>query len=237
LSDQSAGWEYAEVDGRAIGIRRLVGYDSQLPSTPFLGYSNLNLAYRYSEFPIVHEQRGSASPRPLAAVSLVRPSSFDPAGEFAEISARPQGDGAFLVSLPDSEIAYVSLRDRAGSTIRLGEYTLEGSDLRLARLKPDGSSLCALGIHRASGIAELAAPGTLALHRDGPETASLGTDTGVMISESWLGRGIQQVEVQDLGGDWTDVTGRCSGGAIPHELVQEWSARSERSLVQFRIRL
>jgi hypothetical protein len=234
-SDRIGGWEYAEVDGRAIGIRRLVGYDSQRPSAPFQGYSNLNLAYRYSEFPLVHELRPSASARPLGGISLMRPSSFDPEDEFSGISARPEGDSTFHVSLPNGEIAYVSLGDHPDRMVRLGEFTLEGSDMRLARLKPDGSSLCALNIQRAVGIAKLESPGTLALHRDGPDEASLATDTGLTISEAWLGSRIQRVEVQELGGDWTDITEKCSGGAISHELVQEWSARNERSLVQFRI--
>ena len=81
-SGPDAGWEYAEVDGRALGIRRLLGYDCQQASAPFLGYSNINLAYLYSEQPMVYETQPSAAPRGLAAVSLLRPAPFDPAHEF-----------------------------------------------------------------------------------------------------------------------------------------------------------
>jgi hypothetical protein len=81
-SDPEAGWEYAAVDGRAVGIQRLFGYDRQVVSKPFLDQSNLNLAYPYSEQPLVHEAQASVKARCLAAASLVRPAPFEPAHEF-----------------------------------------------------------------------------------------------------------------------------------------------------------
>ena len=78
LIDQ-AGWEYAEVDGRAVAIQRLVGYDCQKASAPFLDQSNINLAYTYSEQPMLYESQASVAARCLAAATLVRPAPFDPA--------------------------------------------------------------------------------------------------------------------------------------------------------------
>jgi hypothetical protein len=63
-----------------------LGYDCQQASAPFLGYSNINLAYLYSEQPMVYETQPSAAPRGLAAVSLLRPAPFDPAHEFEGIA-------------------------------------------------------------------------------------------------------------------------------------------------------
>ena len=108
-SDPDAGWEYAEVDGRALGLRRLLGYDCQQASAPFLGYSNINLAYFYSEQPMVYETRPSAALRGLAAVSLLRPAPFDPAREFEGMAVTVENVHSFHVTFPDGESAFVVL--------------------------------------------------------------------------------------------------------------------------------
>jgi hypothetical protein len=108
-SDPDAGWEYAEVDGRALGIRRLLGYDGQRASAPFLGYSNINLAYLYSEQPMVCETQPSAAPRGVAAVSLLRPAPFDPAHEFEGIAVTVENAHSFRVMFPDGASAFVGL--------------------------------------------------------------------------------------------------------------------------------
>jgi hypothetical protein len=108
-SDSLFGWEYAEAEGRAIGIRRLLGYDGQYVSAPFLDHPNLNLAYPYSEQPLVCEIQPSAAPRALAAVSLVRPVPFDPEHEFAEFAVRVENESSFHVTFPNGETAFVVL--------------------------------------------------------------------------------------------------------------------------------
>jgi len=82
-SDAAAGWEYAEAEGRAVAIARVLGYNAQQPSAPFLGRSTLNLAYPYAEQPLMHEARPSVSARRLASLALARPAPFDPAAELA----------------------------------------------------------------------------------------------------------------------------------------------------------
>jgi hypothetical protein len=99
-SDPGAGWEYAEAEGRAVGIRRLLGYDAQRASAPFLDHSNINLAYPYAEQPLVFEQRPSVAPRCLAAVSVVRPAAFDPAEALGGLQVEATADGQFRVALP-----------------------------------------------------------------------------------------------------------------------------------------
>src|SRR6185503_7474968 len=69
-SDQGAGWEYAEAEGHAIAIQRLAGYDCQKTSAPFLDQSNINLAYTYSEQPILYESQASVGARCLASAAL-----------------------------------------------------------------------------------------------------------------------------------------------------------------------
>jgi hypothetical protein len=236
-SDPIAGWEYAEAEGRALAICRLVGYDVQRPSAPFLGYSNINLAYRYSELPLICESWASPSPRPLASLSLLRPSGFEPADEFASITARPQSEGTFQVTLPEGEIAFVDLREDPLNSTQLGEHTIEGNGMRIVRLKRDGSRLCALNLHHAAGIVDLEAPGILELRRDAPEEVNVTTDTGLAFCAAWLGGVIRKLEVQNIQGEWIDTSRRSDDLSIPGGLVREWSVRNERSLVCFRISL
>lgn len=108
-SDSVLGWEYAEAEGRAIGIRRLLGYDWQCASDPFLDQPNLNLAYQYSEQPLVCDTDPSAAPRALAAVSLVRPAPFDPEREFDGFAVRVENRQSFHVTFPNGETAFVVL--------------------------------------------------------------------------------------------------------------------------------
>ncbi|HET6824214.1 MAG TPA: DUF2264 domain-containing protein [Anaerolineales bacterium] len=108
-SDPGQGWEYAEADGRAIGIRRLLGYDGQCASAPFLDQPNLNLAYPHSEQPLVCETQPSAMPRAFAAVSLARPAPFDPEREFGRFGVQVENEYAFRVRFPEGETALVVL--------------------------------------------------------------------------------------------------------------------------------
>lgn len=108
-SDPVLGWEYAEAEGRAIGMRRLHGYDGQCVSAPFLNHPNLNLAYPYSEQPMVYETQPRVAPRSLAAVSLVRPAPFNPEHEFAGFAVRAENEYSFHVTFPNGETAFVVL--------------------------------------------------------------------------------------------------------------------------------
>lgn len=110
-SDPEAGWEYAEGAGRALAIKRLWGYDNQRASAPFFGYSNINLAYGYSEFPMVCETHASVTPRMLASASLLRPAAFDPARELAGLRVRVDTDGLFELTMPDDQTLQVNLKE------------------------------------------------------------------------------------------------------------------------------
>jgi hypothetical protein len=236
-SDAEAGWEYAEIDGRGLAIQRLIGYDSQLASAPFQGYSNLNLAYHYSEFPLVLESWPSAATRSLAAVSLLRPARFDPSEQFAGIKASSPTAGVFHVSLPDGELAHIDLRDIPADCIHLGDFDLEGTELRLARLRPDGSQLCAINLMRVNGLIELEQPAIVQLRRENEGQIDLITDSGLTLASEWLKALPSCIQVQSTNGELSDVTNECQQAVFRHDFIQKWRERNERSLLHFRMTL
>ena len=235
-SDTRAGWEYAEAEGRAVASGRLLGYDGQAASAPFLGQSNLNLAYPYSEQPVVRETAASPATRCLAAVSLARRAPFEPAAEFsgAQVSATP--DGAFRVSLPGGEEAQVMVGPLMPEAMVVGGIAFRGEGVRYARLSAGGRTLCGLGPEQVDGVAEFAAPANFRLARDAAGGVALLTNTGVTFDPSWLRGPIRRVVVEDLGqDDVVDVTHECGAAAIPAALVRQWRQRNQRELVTLRI--
>ena len=235
-SDPAAGWEYAEAEGRALGLRRLLGYDRQYMSAPFAGHSNLNLAYPYSEQPMVCESQPSAEPRALAAVSLLRPEAFDPAREFASVAVEALSADSFRITFPDREEAFVALGDASPSSASLAGTIIEGDGLRCVRVSRDTSQICGLGLTHIAGIVSLASPGTLRLIRGADNTAHVTTDVGVSLKAEWLGGPARRIEVMTLDGEWLDVTDECRGHAIPPKVVRRWSRHNERLLVEFRLK-
>ena len=233
-SDPSQGWEYAEVEGRALGIRRLWGYDAQHASRPFLGYSNLNLAYSYSELPLVAEKNFSAAARGFASASLLRPSPFDPSQVFEGISISVDSSSNFHVALPDGEQLYAALGFEKCFQMNIGGLEIQGNDLRCVRMNPQTHELCGINLTRVADLIELSAPGTLRLKRKLSGGVSVTTSTGLTFS-GWLELPIRRVEAKTLAGIWEDVTKNCTENGISAELVQTWACRNERTLVDFRV--
>ncbi len=184
---------------------------------------------------MVCESWPSAAPRSLAAVSLLRPARFDPSGQFDNLHVSSPAAGVFHLTLPDGELAYVDLRDAPANSVRLGDFLLEGTELRLARLRPDGSQLCAVNLLRAGGLLELERPATLQLRRDKDNQIDLITDAGLALAPAVLDTMPCRIQVQTTGGELIDVTGECRQAAIPDAVVQNWSGRNERSLIHFRM--
>lgn len=240
-SDPVAGWEYAcaqedeSGERRAVGIRRLCGYDAQYTSRPFLGYSNLNLAYEYSEQPLVYEAQLSALPRILGALSLVRPAAFDPAQEFGGVSLHPEENGTVWVNFEDGGKAFVVLGRQLPHRIRLGEMNVEGESLRYVRVRADGQ-VCGIGLTAIEGVVQLSSPGIFSLTRakDGMVLAS--TNVGVAPAPGWLQGTIGKLEVRTSDDEWVDAGAPKDADAISPDLVAEWSRRTGRQLVDFRFR-
>ncbi|HUE98512.1 MAG TPA: DUF2264 domain-containing protein [Anaerolineales bacterium] len=234
-SDAIAGWEYAETDGRAISIQRLMGYDSQRTSAPFLDQSNLNLAYTHSEQPIICESQASVVARCLAAASLVRPSPFEAADEFRGIDVQVESPEVFRVTLPDGKLAFVAPGETTPKRIRMHGIEMEGVRMRYAQMTPDLNEICGLGITHIAGIVRFSTPATFRLQRASNGAARVTTDTGVELTDQWLRGQAHCIEVQSLDRQWVDVSARCQNGSIPLPVVQEWSDRNQRTLVDFRI--
>ncbi len=236
-SDGVAGWEYAEAEGRALAIRRLLGYDGQQVSAPFLDQSNLNLAYRFAEQPFVVETQPGVAARNLAAVSLVRPAPFDPETELAGFSVSVQGVDLFAIRFPDGGAACVAPAETTPKTMTVAGVDIDGVGLRYARLSSDRSEVCGLGVTRVAGIVDFAEPTAFRLARAAEGGLRVTTAAGVTLSTEWIGGAARRIEALALSGDWVDVTRACGAGVIPGGVVREWALRNERTLVDFRVAL
>ena len=235
FSDPSAGWEYAEADGRAIAIQRLFGYDCQKASAPFLDQSNINLAYTYSEQPIIYESQASVTARCLASASLVRPSPFEPAHEFDGIKVEVEYPEIFHVNLPDGRLALVAPGETTPKRATIHGIEVEGTHLRYVQMTSDLNEVCGLGLTHISGFASFSEPATFRLKRISESTIRVTTNTGISLKDPWLRKQARCIEVLVLDNQWRDVTAQCQNNSIPTQVVQEYSERNQRTLVDFRI--
>jgi hypothetical protein len=234
-SDQGAGWEYAEAEGHAIAIQRLAGYDCQKGSAPFLDQSNINLAYSYSEQPMLYEAQPSVAARCLASAALVRPVPFDPAHEFAGIKVETEAPETFRVSLPDGKMAMVAPGETTPRQTAVHGIDIGGVRVRYIQMSQDWNEICGLGPTHLAGLATFSEPATFRLKRTPGSGVRVTTNTGLSLSEQWLNGQARRVEALTLDGQWLDVTADCESAAIPTRLVKAWSDRNQRTLVDFRI--
>jgi hypothetical protein len=232
-SDPAAGWEYAEADGRAVAIRRLLGYDGQLVSQPFLGHSNINLAYDYAEQPMIFETHASVARRCLASVSLVRPAPFDPAAELAGFAVAALAGDAFQVTLPAGQ-AFVAVGDTLPSAVTVAGIAFSGAGIRCAQVGAGLANVSAVGVLAAAGVFGCEAPASVSLAR-AKGAVSGATDAGLTLAEAWLGGPARATLLRGPEGDWHDVSERCCGNRLPGDLVREWAERHQRTLVEFRM--
>jgi hypothetical protein len=236
-SDAQSGWEYSEAEGRAVSIQRLMGYDCQNLSAPFLDQSNINLAYPYSEQPVIYESQASVAARCLAAASIVRPSPFDPASEFAGIKVEAEVPEMFRISLPDESTALVAPGETTPKHVSVHGVEVEGIHLRYVRMSKDLSEIDGLGLTQISGVATFSEPAAFRLQRISQGQVRLTSNTGISLTKEWLHRDARCVEALSVDNQWLDVTDQCQAGSIPAGLVKEWSDRNQRTLVDFRITL
>lgn len=234
-SDPAAGWEYAEAEGRAVSIQRLMGYDTQTASAPFLDQSNLNLAYTHSEQPIICESQASVAARCLAAASLVRPAPFEPAHEFCGIKVELEAPEIFRVALPDGRLALVAPGETMPRHATLNGIDMEGPCIRYFQINKDLDEIAGLGLIHISGLATFDEPATFRLKRLSDGTIRITTNTGISLTNQWVGGDARSIEVLTLANQWLDITDQCPSGSIPPHLAQEWSNRNQRTLVDFRI--
>ena len=236
-SDTSAGWEYAEADGRAVSIQRLVGYDSQKVSAPFMDQSNLNLGYTYSEQPMLYESQASVEARCLASAVLIRPASFDSAAVFSGIQVESDSAEVFHITLPNGSHAIVAPGERILTYTVLNGIDVEGKAIRFIQMKSDLNEISGMGPTQLANIAVFSEAGTFRLKRDPDDTIHLTTNTGVVLNPQWLGESTRRIEALTLDHQWLDVTAQCQPGSIPIQVVHEWQERNQRTLIDFRLKI
>jgi hypothetical protein len=73
--------------------------------------------------------------------------------------------------------------------------------------------------------------------RSSENSVSVTINTGFSLADQWLKGRARCIEALTLDNQWKDVTADCQSGSIPTPLVQEWSDRNQRTLVNFRISL
>lgn len=234
-SDPQARWEYAEADGRAIAIQRLAGYDSQRVSVPFLDQSNINLAYSYSEQPIVHESQAEIAARCLASATLVRPAPFDPTVEFSGIKVEIEYPEIFHVSLPDGSLALIAPGETMPKRATVNGMDVDGPRMRYVQASKDLNEICGLGLTHIAGLVSFDEPATFRLKRSSNNIFNVTTNTGFKLTDEWMGEPLRCIEAQTLRHQWIDVTAQCQGSSIPLPVVRAWQERNQRTLVDFRI--
>jgi len=112
---------------------------------------------------------------------------------------------------------------------------MEGKCIRYVQLTKDLNEACGSGLTHLTGVAAFSEPGTFRLKRSPDGTIRVTTNTGISLTEQWLGGPIHRIEARALDHQWFDVTTQCRDGSIPAQVVQEWQARNQRTLVDFRI--
>jgi hypothetical protein len=234
-SDTNRGWEYAEADGRAIAIQRLLGYDCQNMSAPFLDQSNINLAHTYSEQTVIYEAQASVAARCLASASLLRPAPFDPVKEFGEIKVEIEAPEVFRVSLPGQGKALVAPGETTPKHTTIHGMEVDGIGIRYIRMSKELDDISGLGVGQISGLINFCEPAIFHLERTADRAVRVTTNTGFSLNETWLGGHARCIEALTLDRQWMDVTDPSPSGSIPPHMVQEWSNRNQRTLVDFRI--
>jgi hypothetical protein len=225
-----------EAESRAVGIQRLLGYDCQKASLPFLDQSNINLAYSYAEQPMIHESQPNVAARCLASASLVRPMPFDPAVEFAGIHIETEWPEIFRVSLPDGSQTLVAPGETTPKRVNVSGLDVEGIRLRYVRISKDLHEIKGLGVTKISGVTAFDEPAIFSLKRTPQGDMQLSTNTGASLETQWMDGAARCIEVMSFDHQWLDVTHQCQPGSIPTQLVKEWAERNQRTLVNFRIR-
>jgi hypothetical protein len=107
--------------------------------------------------------------------------------------------------------------------------------MRYVQLSKNLDDICGLGVIHIPGLIRFYEPATFHLKPIRHRAIRVTTDTGFSFNEDWLGGQARCIEALTLDNQWLEVTDQSQSGSIPPHLVQEWSNRNERTLVDFRI--
>ncbi len=155
--------------------------------------------------------------------------------EFGEIKVEVESPEMFRISLPNRGMALVAPGETTPRQVTVNGIDVEGVRLRYVQVSQDWDEICGLGVTHLARLATFSEPATFRLTRTSGGTIHLTTDTGISFTNEWLKGAARCVEAKTLNNEWHDVTDRCQSNSIPLQLVQEWSARNQRTLVDFRI--
>jgi len=132
-------------------------------------------------------------------------------------------------------VAIVAPGETTPKRVSLNGLEVEGTHLRYVQASKDLNEICGLGVTHLAGLATFDEPATFRLKRSSNGTLHARTNTGLSLTDQWLGGLARCIEAKTLDERWQDLTAQCQGSSIPLRLVQEWSERNQRTLVDFRI--
>ena len=169
-----------------------------------------------------------------ARLPMTNPPCTAPA-EFGGIKVEIESPEIFRVALPDGRSAFVAPGETTPNRIKLHGIELEGTRMRYAQMTTDLDEVSGLGITHIAEVASFSSPAAFHLKRTSNGSIRVTTNTGTSLTDQWLHGQIQCIEAMTLDDQWVDVTAHCQNGSIPLQLVEEWSDRNQRTLVDFRI--
>ncbi len=183
----------------------------------------------------MYEAQANIAARCLASASLVRPAPFNPAVEFAGIQVETETPEIFRVTLPDGRLALVAPGETTPKRATLHGVEVEGTCIRYIQMTTNLNEVCGLGLRHISGVATFDNSATFRLRRSSNSEFLVTTNTGISLADQWLGAQARRIEALTLDNQWLNITTQCQGSSIPHHVVQEWSERNQRTLVDFRV--
>ena len=160
---------------------------------------------------------------------------FDPAQEFAGISVETESPEIFHIRFADGRSAAVAPGETMPKHVTVNGIEAEGKGIRTVEVSKDLNEISGLGVTNLSGLATFIDPATFRLKRTPDGTIRMTTDTGFSLTDQWLGGKARCIEALTLDQEWMDVTANCQSGSVPGQVLQEWSERNQRTLVEFRI--
>ena len=107
--------------------------------------------------------------------------------------------------------------------------------MRYVQASKDLNEICGLGLTQIAGLVSFDEPATFRLKRSSDNLFNLTTNTGFKLTDQRMSESVRCIEARKLEQQWIDVTAECEGSYIPVKVVQEWTERNQRTLVDFRI--
>jgi hypothetical protein len=141
----------------------------------------------------------------------------------------------FRVTLPGQRMAVVAPGETTPKHLMIHDVHIEGPEIRYVQLSKDLSEISGLGLTNIVSLVTFVEPATFRIKRMPNGTIRVTTNTGLSFADQWLKEKARCIEALTLDQQWFDVTTHCQSNAIPSHLVQQWSDRNQRTLVDFRI--